>query len=91
MVYSITKTIAGIKVVPAVHLDECREIEAKFGDRLTNLGHHSTRKAPPIASRYSFWENLTMLSMAEGTATDSDVETVRQILQKHENGIEVPS
>jgi len=89
MIYTITKLVAGIKVSPAVPVATHLEIEAKLGDRLTELSRHLSRYSRmdfTVSSRYSSSrESFTMLSMAEGTATDADIEMVRQILQKHED------
>jgi len=82
MTYTITKTIAAIKVSPAVSSTARLKIENGFRLAEIYLADVTTHS---ISGSYTPVETFTMFQMVDETATDADIEMVRQILQKHED------
>ena len=76
MIYTITKSATSIRITPSVTLKV--RIEIEFGFRLAEIYTHHV----PSASNEI--ENFTMFQMVDETATDADVEMVRQILLRHD-------
>ena len=75
MTYNITKSATAIKVTPAVPSKV--RIEIEFGFRLAEIYTHH------VASASNEIETFTMFQMVDETATDADVEMVRQILLRN--------
>ena len=75
MTYTITKSATAIKIMPAVP-SEVR-IEIDFGFRLAEIYTHH------VASASNEIETFTLFQMVDETATDADVERVRQILLRN--------
>jgi len=82
MIYTITKSIAAIKVSPAVSSAVRLKIENGF--RLAEVYLADVATHHFIAGSYTPVETFTMFQMVDETSTDADIEMVRQILQKHE-------
>jgi len=83
VIYIITKSIAAIKVNPAVSSTARLKIEDGFRLAEVQLAEVTTHHF--IAGSYTPVETFTMFQMVDETATDADIEMVRQILQKHED------
>jgi len=75
MTYTITKSATAIRITPAVSLKV--RIEIEFGFRLAEIYTHH------VSSASNKIETFTMFQMVDETATDADVEMVRQILLRH--------
>ena len=75
MIYNITKSATSIRITPAVPSKV--RIEIEFGFRLAEIYTHHV----PSASNEI--ETFTMFQMVDETATDADVEMVRQILLRN--------
>ena len=72
MSYKIERLRKAIKVTPAAPEAARLEIEAQLWFRFTKLGNHHT-------------EAFTRFPIVDEAATDADIRTIRQILQKHED------
>jgi len=76
MTYTITKSATALKIMPAVSLKV--RIEIEFGFRLAEIYTHH------VASASNEIETFTMFQMVDETATDADVDMIRQILLRHD-------